>query len=104
MSKTFEAINANIPEELFAAFPETARMLLENFTTLFRGLRTGTATFAAATTVDVVFATPMPAADYQIGHSVGANRTVWWTNKTVNGFTFNAAASNSDSVDWWVTR
>lgn len=104
MSKTYEAINSNIPEELFSASPETWRWLLENFLLLHRSIRSGTAVFGGGTTVAVVFDTSMPADDYQITIGAGANKKFWWTAKTVNGFTLNVDFASSDSVDWLVVR
>lgn len=65
---------------------------------------TGTATFAAATTVAVTFASPELSTDYMIVVEPAANRTYWPSSKTVTGFTLNASASNSDTVNWALLR
>jgi hypothetical protein len=68
-----------------------------------RNLR-GSATFAAGTTVAVTFGTPEPDASYFIAISANANKTFWVTAKTTTGFTLNASAVSSDTVDWVLIR
>ena len=65
---------------------------------------TGTATFAAATTVAVVFETPEISTDYNISLDAAANLTHWVTSKATTGFTINASSSNSNTIGWTMTR
>lgn len=71
---------------------------------LLRNAYSGTATFAAATTVAVSFGTAQPDTTYGVNITGSANKTFWVTTKTVNGFTINASSSSSDTVDWFVFR
>lgn len=64
---------------------------------------TGTATFAAATTVAVTGLT-QPDTSYFIDIEPNGNFTFWPTSKTVNGFTINCSASQSGIVAWRLTR
>jgi len=64
------------------------------------GVVTGTATFAAATTVVVTPGVTMANANYKVMLGPKTNRTFWVTGKTTTQFTINAAAANSDAVDW----
>lgn len=64
----------------------------------------GTATFVAATTVAVTLTKNQPNTDYRISLGPQSNNTFWITSKTVSGFTINASASNSSSIDWSVVR
>lgn len=65
---------------------------------------TGTATFAAATTVAVSFTTAEPSAAYHVNIDGGENKTFWVTSKTTTGFTINASASTSATVGWELIR
>jgi hypothetical protein len=65
---------------------------------------TGTATFAADTTVAVTFADEEASTNYNVIIEPVDNRTYWVTNKTTSGFTINADASNSDTVGWTIVR
>jgi hypothetical protein len=69
----------------------------------FRNSYSGTATFAAATTVAVTFATAAPTNVYRVKHGGNAAGYVWPTAKTTTGFTLNCSASNSNATDWEVT-
>lgn len=71
---------------------------------LLRNAFSGTATFAAATTVAVSFAAAQPDANYGVVLGPTANKTFWVTAKGVNGFTLNASSTSSDAVDWFVYR
>lgn len=82
----------------FTFFDLLAKLLRERLAT------TGTATFAAATTVAVTFAQALTDANYNVTIDSPANRTHWVTSKTTTGFTINASASNSDTVGWTVVR
>lgn len=64
----------------------------------------GTATFAAATTVAVTLATTQPDTNYRVSLGSQANKTFWVSGKTTTGFTLNASASSSDTVEWSLTR
>ena len=66
------------------------------------GVISGTDAFAAAATKVVTIGVTMPAATYKVSLACNGNRTVWVTGKTTTQFTLNAAAANSDSVDWMV--
>lgn len=66
---------------------------------------TGSATFAADTTVSVTLAAPEADATYQVllerptvarSYSVGS--------KTTTGFVITASASNSDTINWTLVR
>ena len=66
----------------------------------------GTATFNASTTVNVVF-TPnqiQPNNTYSVALSGNAAGYCWVTNKLASGFTINCSASNSNSTDWLVNQ
>lgn len=65
---------------------------------------TGTATFAAGTSVAVTFAVAEPNTTYSVHIEAVANRTYWVTSKATTGFTINASASNSDTVGWTLIR
>lgn len=65
---------------------------------------TGTATFAAATTATVTFATAEPDANYQVYFSAPDNKTYWASSKTTAGFQANASGSNSNTVGWQLIR
>lgn len=64
----------------------------------------GTATFVAATTVSVTFSTSQADANYKVVLGSQANKTFWYSAKTVSGFILNASAVSSDSVDWAIVR
>jgi hypothetical protein len=87
-----------VTREWYSWFVDTYNALLNRLPI------TGTATFSAATTVAVTFATPEPSADYRVYLSGDANRTYWASSEATTGFTINASASNSDSVGWAIIR
>jgi hypothetical protein len=60
----------------------------------------GTAAFAAATSVAVVFANAMPYATYKVSLGGNAAGYCWVTSKATTGFTINCSVLNSNSVDW----
>lgn len=65
----------------------------------------GTATFVAATTVAVTFAsaaTP-PNTNYKVALGGNVAGFCWVTAKTLTGFTINCSVSNSNTTDWSVT-
>lgn len=64
----------------------------------------GTATFAGGTTKAVTFATAEGDANYKVCITAGANKTFWVTSKGTGGFTLNASATSSDTVDWFLFR
>ena len=72
-------------------------------TTSANNLR-GSTTFSAATSVVVTFGAPEVDASYFITLSGNAAGYCWVTSKTLNGFTVNCSASNSNSVDWMLIR
>ena len=76
---------------------------LSGTTTLSNNLR-GSVTFAAATTATVTFGTAETNATYFIAISANANKTFWVTAKGTGGFTMNASAASSDTVDWVLIR
>jgi len=67
----------------------------------------GTATFAAVTSVAVTFATALPAgiSSYKLAFAQSAQSTLppWWTAKANTGFTINFAVAFTGSVDWTAT-
>lgn len=67
---------------------------------------TGTATFAAATTVDVTLPVAEVDTNYHVLVEGVANRTYFVpvANKTTTGFRITASASNSDVVGWAIVR
>jgi hypothetical protein len=65
---------------------------------------TGSATFAAGTSVAVAFSSVQPDANYKVLLGPQANKNFWVTNKTVSSFTINASATSSDTVDWAIGR
>lgn len=65
---------------------------------------TGTAIFAAGTSIAVVFVSPQPDTNYKVALGALANKTFWVTAKTVAGFTINASSASSDSIDWIIGR
>jgi hypothetical protein len=65
---------------------------------------TGTATFAAATTVAVTFAPAEMSTEYNVFIEGAAARDYWPSGKAVTGFTINASAVNSDTVNWTMFR
>ncbi len=64
----------------------------------------GTATFDNAASAAVSFPTSFSDASYSVKLTPGTNTSVWFTNKTVGGFTINAASAITGSVDWEVTH
>lgn len=64
--------------------------------------QSGTATFAAATTVAVTFAQPLASTAYKVLLGGNAAGYVWPTAQATTGFTLNCSASNSNSTDWAV--
>jgi len=64
----------------------------------------GTATFAAATSVAVSFATAEPDASYLVALGGNAAGYCWVTAKGTGGFTINCSAANSNSTDWHLLR
>lgn len=60
----------------------------------------GVATFAAATSVVVVFANAMPFSTYRVALSGNLAGFCWVTAKGVGGFTINCSVSNSNSTEW----
>ncbi len=65
----------------------------------------GQATFAGAATVAVSFGTAEPDTSYLISIGAAANENIWWTTKTVNGFTLNSSNAGSTAVvDWHLIR
>lgn len=65
---------------------------------------TGTATFAAGTTVDVTFDTAEPNANYRVLIEPTENKTFWVSNKATTGFRLNASASSSATLGWVLVR
>lgn len=65
---------------------------------------TGTATFPGATTIAVVFAVPQVDTNYKILLGPAANKTFWWTVKTVNGFLLSCSVASTDTIDWAIAR
>lgn len=65
---------------------------------------TGTATFAAANSVAVVFASAESSTDYNIHIEQAGGLLFWHADKATTGFTINASAVNSDTVGWSVVR
>jgi hypothetical protein len=65
---------------------------------------TGTATFAAGTTIAVVLDNELPNTDYRVAVEATENNTFWITSKATTGFTINAASSSSATVGWVLTR
>lgn len=63
----------------------------------------GTQPFAAATFAAVAFANSMPFSTYRVTLGGNAAGYCWVTSKSVNGFTINCSASNSNSVDWAIS-
>ena len=68
------------------------------------GVLRGSATFAAATSVVVTTGYTMASAAYSVTIDANTNRTFWVTGKTTTQFTINAAASNSDTVGWVLSK
>jgi hypothetical protein len=64
----------------------------------------GTVTFAAASTVAVVFANAEPDANYFIALSGNAAGYCWPSGYTTAGFTINCSAANSNVTDWIMVR
>lgn len=65
---------------------------------------TGTATFVAATSVNVTFSPALPAGTtYKVALSGNGAGYAWAVSKTNTGFTINCSASNSNAVDWTIT-
>lgn len=73
-------------------------------TRTYRPIERGSATFAAATTRAVTFGTAQVDTNYYITIAANANKTFWVTSKTTSGFTLNASAVSSDTVDWMLVR
>jgi hypothetical protein len=65
---------------------------------------TGTATFAAATSVAVTLPAPESDAGYRVLIEGAAARSHWPSGKTTTGFTLNASTANSDTVAWALLR
>jgi len=68
------------------------------------GVLRGSATFAAATSVVVTTGYTMASANYSVNIDANTNRTFWVTGKTTTQFTINAAAANSDTVGWVLSK
>ena len=69
-----------------------------------RQSRFGTATFSAGTSVAVTL-TPEETTDtYAVSLEPSENNTFWISNKTVSGFTLNAASSTSAAVPFVIHR
>jgi len=66
------------------------------------GDRSGTATFGGATTCAVTFPYAMQNANYRVLLGPSDNKTYWVTSKTTTGFTLNASATSSATVDWMI--
>jgi hypothetical protein len=69
----------------------------------------GTATFSAATTKTITFATAEADALYRVlvtwTSDPGSSNTRWWvSSKTTTGFTLNVPASTSASFDWLIVH
>jgi hypothetical protein len=63
----------------------------------------GTATFAAATSVAVSLPANQTISNYKVTLGGNAAGFCWVTSKTTSGFTINCSASNSNTTDWAVT-
>jgi hypothetical protein len=91
------------------AFDETVRgrgaTIIQQTQQKNQNLR-GTATFAAGTTVAVVFANAEKDTSYFVAIAPQGNPggNVWVSAKTTSGFTLNCSASTSIAVDWIKTR
>jgi hypothetical protein len=77
---------------------------LDNKTKLNNIVDTGTATFAAATSVAVIFAAAEPDTNYSVFFENRANQVLWISAKTTAGFTINSSVSNSTVVKWLLIR
>lgn len=73
-------------------------------TRTYRTLERDRVTFSGGTTATVTFAAAEVDANYFVALSANANKAFWITGKTVNGFTVNASAASSDTVEWMLTR
>lgn len=65
---------------------------------------TGSATFAAATSVAVTFTTAEAAATYDIFVAAADDNYHWASSKATTGFTLNAKNSTSVTVRWQLIR
>lgn len=70
------------------------------------GVRSGTATFSAATTVAVVLSPAEPDTNYKIVLTPAADPVgrLWFASKATGGFTITNSSSTSIAVDWAVVR
>lgn len=66
--------------------------------------KSGTVTFAAATTAAVTFDKAERDTNYTILTEAPENRTVWITAKTTTGFTMNVSAASSATYNWVLVR
>jgi hypothetical protein len=102
----------SLPHPSSMVVDDTARMTREwygKLDELIRALQqrvplTGTAIFAAGTSIAVTFATAEVNTSYNVLIDAPANLTFWVTSKATTGFTINASASNSETVGWALTR
>lgn len=65
---------------------------------------TGTATFAASTSVAVTFATAEADANYRVYFAASDDNYHWATSRATTGFTANAKNSTSVTVGWQIIR
>lgn len=87
-----------ISAELFRFFSNLIAALLN------RVPITGSATFAAGTTVAVTFTNAEPSADYSVWFAPSSNLVLWASSIATTGFTANASSSNSTTVRYMIVR
>jgi hypothetical protein len=68
------------------------------------GNLSGSVTFAGATSASVTFPVAESDANYRIVLGSSANKVFWWSSKSTSGFTLNASASSTDTIDWMLVR
>jgi len=64
----------------------------------------GTITFDKVTQMNVVFDNPLTDVNYSVNLSPNKNINVWYSNKTVTGFTINCGLKLQGYVDWTITK
>jgi hypothetical protein len=84
----------------FKTTPQTAAQLAASYGST-GPTRAGSVIFVAATSMPIVFSTPLNSADYQVLASAGDDSTGFWvTNLAVNGCTLNCASPISATVTY----
>lgn len=70
----------------------------------YRGIVSGTVTFAASTTASVSLPFTQPDTTWDIYYASGADNYFWTTSRTTTGFTANAKTSTSETITWTLIR